>query len=83
MWFNEKVDRLKRGNWIYKMMCHLCFRAKRKFSYKELYMILVRINEKEIGTEEAKKKAMEKILGFYRDLHDGKLPEGLENDDER
>jgi hypothetical protein len=81
MWFDEKVDKLKRGNWLYKMMCHLCFRAKRKFSYKELYLILVKINEKEIGIDEAKKKALNKILEFYKDSHDGKLPEGLGNDD--
>ena len=74
-WFDEKVESVKKANWIYKMMCFLTFR--KRLSYKELYMILVKINEKKLGTEKAKALSMNKIVEFYKDLHDGQLPDGV------
>ena len=77
-WFEEKVPYLKSGNWLYKVICLLLFAPKKKLSYKELYLILVELNRKALGEKESKKTALIRILDIYKDLHEGKEPEGVE-----
>lgn len=77
-WFDEKIPRLARGNWIYKLACFITFRRKRKLSYKEYYIMLCEINRKKMGIEKAKKASIIKVLDLYKDLHDGKYPIGYD-----
>ena len=79
-WFDEKIPYLKNGNWLYKAICLFLFVPRKKLSYKELYLILLNLNEKALGEKEAKKAALIKILDIYKDLH-GKLPDGVNYDE--
>lgn len=65
-WMNEKIEALPYTNWLYKLMCFISFRPKKKFTYKEMYLILSRMNEKSIGSEEAKTFAMNRIIDTYK-----------------
>lgn len=43
--------------------------------------MLVEINRGALGLEKAKKASLIRVLGLYKHLHDGKLPEGVEKED--
>lgn len=78
-WLDERIPHIERsGNWFYSFVCFCLGRRKEKMSYKELYMLLSRLNEKALGEEESKKAALIRILDIYKYLHDGNLPEGAE-----
>lgn len=75
-WMDETIDRLENGNWIYKMVCFFLGRRKKKMTYKEMYLLLFGLNKKDLGEEEAKKAALERILKIYKHSHN-KLPNGI------
>ena len=76
-WIEEKIPYLPNGNWLYKVVCFVLFKRKKKLSYKEYMMLLYEINRKKIGEDLAKEKAIIKALDIYKGLHEGKLPEGV------
>ena len=80
-WFDELVPRIESGNWLYNFICFCVGKRKQKLSYKEIYMILVELNRNALGLEKAKKASIIRVLNIYKYLHDGKLPEGVENED--
>lgn len=81
-WLNEKIPYLYKSNWIYKIICFLLFRPKKKLSYKEYIMILYGINRHKLGDAEAKEKAIIKALDVYKYHHEGLLPDTKEDDEQ-
>ena len=74
-WFNEPIDKLKSGNWLYRFVCFFLF--KKKLTYKEMYLMLYGINRKKLGETKSKEKAMLRIIQIYKDLHNNNLPKGV------
>lgn len=70
-WLNEKIEKLEKNNGLYKFAC---FVIGRKLSYKEMYMVLEKINRKNLG-ERSKVFAMNQIIKIYK-FQNGKAPEG-------
>ena len=52
-WLNEKVESLPNGNKLYKIICFLLGKRKKKMNYKEIYLIVQRLNEKRLGKEKS------------------------------
>ena len=75
-WMDEKVEKLPKYNWIYKISCFFVGRPRKKMTYKEIYMIIKKLNEKNMTEEICKKYAFSQILAIYKFLH-GKIPEGV------
>lgn len=80
-WFDEKIEKIKGDRFIYKFVCFFLGGFKHRLSYKELYLILLTLNRKSLGEDNAKKMAMKKILKIYKDLHNNKLPDGVTYDE--
>lgn len=79
-WFDERIPRMEHGNWLYKFICFCTGLGRKKMSYKQYYLMLCHLNEKTLGLEEAKTAALIRVLKLYKYLHDGNLPEGVEED---
>ena len=73
-WFDEKIEYLNGDRFLYKLVCFFLGGPKRRLSYKELYILLYYINKKKLGEENAKKRAMNKILKVYSHFHNNELP---------
>ena len=76
-WMEERIEQLPLNNKIYKFMCLLTFRVKKKFTYKEMYLLLSRLNQKTLGEENAKEFAFNRILETYK-FNNGVMPEILQ-----
>lgn len=61
-WIDEKIIALPKHNWLYKICCFIL--CKKFLSYKEMYLILQRINN-HLDNDEAKKRAMAEIINIY------------------
>ena len=77
-WLNEKVESLPNGNKLYKIICFLLGKRKKKMNYKEIYLIVQRLNEKRLGKEKSKRVAMNRIIQIYEFQH-GHKPNLLKN----
>lgn len=75
-WMEDKVQEIKNHKFLYKFMCFITFRRKRKLNYKELYLIYYGIHRKKIGEQQAKKKSFDTILKIYKE-NNGKMPDGI------
>lgn len=75
-WLNEKVVRTPYYNWLYQFACFFMFRARRKLSYKDLFLLLYGINRNKIGDKEAKEVSLYKIIEIYQ-ANNNKLPKGV------
>ena len=75
-WMDEKVERTIEGNWLYKFLCFITFRGKKKMTYKELYLVLRTINEKKMGQEQADRLSFKKVIEIYK-YNKGTLPLGI------
>lgn len=69
-WFNEKVESLEHNNGLYKFVCF--FLGKKRLSYKELYIILCRLNENKLK-ENTKSIVMDNIIKLYY-FNNNKMP---------
>lgn len=78
-WMNEHVDRLPKYNWMYKLGCFIVGKAKKKMTYKEIYMIIKNLNTSKDNEAVAKAYAFSQCLVIYKFLNN-KLPEGIQND---
>ena len=77
-WLNETITKLPKSNWLYRVICFFMFR---KLTYKEYYLLLVNLNTRALGEENAKKASLIKTLEVYKSLHNGELPKGVEDYD--
>lgn len=80
-WMNERIPRMRKGNWLYNLICFVCGRRKQKLTYKEYMMITYDLNKKKLGDREAKEASVNKALEIYMWLNK-KLPDLGEKDDE-
>lgn len=81
-WLKEHIPSLKHGNWLYKIICFLMGKRRKKLTYEEMYLLLYGINRnKKIEEYTVKKKSMLKVIDIYKYHHNNKLPKGLEYDD--
>lgn len=77
-WWEEKVEKTPTKNWLYKIICFLL--AGNKLSYRELYVILLEINNGNTTDESSKpikQKCFERILDIYK-FNNNKLPKEME-----
>lgn len=82
-WLNETIPHVQHANWLYRIICFLMGRRKRKLTYYEMFLILYGINRGKIFTEyEAKKLSMLKTIAIYKYNHNNKLPKGVKYDDQ-
>lgn len=75
-WFNEEVKDVPKKKWVYKL---LCFFARRKLTYKELYLIFIEINggnKAEDSAKPIKQKCLNELLNVYR-YNENKIPEEM------
>lgn len=75
-WFNEYIKDVPIRKHFYKFMCFFLGVRKKGLKYKEMYLILERLNMKVLGFEESKKHAMIEILTIYK-YNNNKLPDGI------
>ena len=73
-WFDEKIEYIKGDKFLYKIICFCLKGPKKRLSYKELYMLLYSLNQRKLGLENAKKKAMERIIEIYKFHHENNEP---------
>ena len=77
-WLDESIIEIKGSETLYKIICFLMGRRKKKLTYKELFVLIYGLNRKKYGEKKSKELAMLRILQIYKDLHDNKLPNGEE-----
>jgi hypothetical protein len=81
-WLKESIPSLKSGNWLYKIVCFLMGKYKKKLTYEEMYLLIYGINRnKKFEEIEAKKLSMLKVIEIYKYHHNNKLPKGVKYDD--
>ena len=78
-WLEETIEKVNNINWLYKLICFLLFKRKKKLTYKEMYLLLYGLNRRNIGDKEAKQLSMERIIKIYKE-NNNKYPKGLEYD---
>lgn len=75
-WLNEKVIKMPYNNWIYKIICFLMGKRKKKMSYKEIFLILYGLNRKKYGEKESKEMSLYKTVEIYA-FNNKRLPKGM------
>lgn len=76
-WMNEHVKRLPKHNTFYKFACFITGRMKTGMTYKEIFLIVSRLNERKDDEHFGKRYAMNVVLRAYQFLNN-KLPKGFE-----
>lgn len=75
-WLNEKIEKMPYYNKLYQIMCFLMFRIKRKFTYKDMFLIFYGSNRNRVDDKKAKEFALYKIIELYKTINN-KLPKGV------
>lgn len=75
-WLNETVVSVPYYNWLYKIVCFLFGKRKKKMTYQELFLLLYGLNRNKVGDKKAKEMALYKIVEFYKTINN-KLPNGI------
>ena len=75
-WMHEKVTTIKNHEFLYKFMCFFTFRARRKMTYSELFLIFYGLHKRKIGDRKAKELSLNTIIKIYTE-NNGKKPEGI------
>jgi hypothetical protein len=73
-WLNEKVPYLPKSKWLYRIMCFLLFRMRRKFTYGDLYVFFTAFHQSKLGEKGAQKKALSTIMSLYAYFHNNEYP---------
>ena len=74
-WMDKRVESVPVKNNLYKFICFISFRRKRKFTFKELFLIIRNLNSK-LGKTKSFNVAMYKILKIYKYQYN-KYPQGF------
>lgn len=64
-WLNERVESVPDANWLYKVICFLTFRWKKKMTYGELYLFLRDMNKNNKDSTITDKEAFKRIIKIY------------------
>lgn len=75
-WLNEKLEKMPYNNWLYKVICFLMGKRKKKLTYKDMFLLLYGLNRKKYGDLEAKKISLYKIVEIYT-VNNKKTPNGM------
>lgn len=65
VWLNKTIEKMPRHNFLYKILCFFTFRRKRKFTYKEWYIILRNLNTSSQNDDNGSKFAFKQIVKIY------------------
>lgn len=74
---DERVEATPSNNWVYKFFCLMLFRRKKKLTYKELYLILLSLNDKRMDHDKCRTMCLMQILKIYS-FNNNRLPENVE-----
>ena len=74
-WMDEKVKKMPVKNWLYIFICFISFRLRRKFTFKEMFLIIRNLNSR-YGEHNSFNIAMYKILEIYKYQYN-KYPDGI------
>ena len=74
-WMEEKLETVPVKQKLYKFICFISFRRKRKFTFKEMFVMMRNLNKK-FGERESSEIAMYKTLELYN-YQNGKYPAGF------
>lgn len=75
-WLDEKVTKIDGHKFLYNFICFFTFRMRRKIRYKDLFLVYYGVHRKNLGEENAKKKALNSVLKVYKE-NNNKLPDGI------
>jgi hypothetical protein len=73
-WMHETIPYLPDGNLVYRAVCFILGRRKKKLSYQEMYLLLKEVNKDGYTEEECQQKAMERIIKIYKHFHNNNVP---------
>lgn len=73
-WMSERMDDWPGHSRFYKIICFLSFRRKRKFTYRDWYIIISIFNGQ---TREGNQYAMNTMLNIYKSNNNG-MPKDLQ-----
>lgn len=73
-WMEERVDSVPYRNGLYKFCCFMLGRAKKKMTYNDIFVLLYGLHKRKAGSDEAKRLALQEVVGIYEHLNN-KLPE--------
>ena len=67
-WIDTKCPAVPEHSKWYKFICWMAFRPKKKFTYKEVYILLCNINKakEEEKQKDVQRNAMEQIINIYK-----------------
>lgn len=74
---NDYVPCLPKHNTFYKFACFFVGRRKTGMTYKEIYMVVKRLNERKDNKEWGSQYAMFQVLRIYKFLNNNELPKGF------
>lgn len=74
-WMEKTIEKMPVKNWLYKFMCFISFRRKRKFTFKEMFLIMRNLNSK-YGEHKSFEIAMYRTLKIYKFQYNN-YPEGF------
>lgn len=74
-WTKEEINDVPSFRWIYKIACFLI--GKKRMTYQEMFLLYYGMYKRKIGSDGAKKYAVENIVALY-EYNNGKTPEGVE-----
>ena len=80
-WMDKKVESVPVKNNLYRFICFISFRRKRKFTFKELFLIIRNLNSK-FGEAQSFNLAMYKILKIYKHQYN-EYPDGFREKNDR
>jgi len=76
-WLYETITEIKGSNWLYKLLCFIMGRRKKKMTYNEYFLLLYGLNRRKLGEQKAKEMSLNRILTIYKELHNNQLPKGV------
>lgn len=74
LWLKEAIDTIPGSEKLYKFVCFMLGKWKRKMSYQEYFLLLYGLNRRKLGERKSKEMALARILQIYKELHDNNLP---------
>lgn len=72
-WMDETIERVPKLNWLYKFCCFMLFKAKKKMTYNEMFVLLYGLNRRKLGDLKAKHYALAQIALIYQ-FQNNKMP---------
>lgn len=65
-WMKERIEKVPKANWLYRVLCFLTGRRKSKMTYEEMYLFLREMNNRGGNEAEVDKMAFKRVLEIYK-----------------